>query len=182
MKNILLSAFLAVGLVATTIGHASAETTTQESQTNAKFYCGTAKDPSSNDRELPATLFTSAEVPEPRAIIIWKSEYFGSKFEAQTRCGIVSPKFQTALVDRGLTGLTAGVDRQSGQGIICAVSNKDEVCDRSKMLYTLKSKRDAQVTLDQLASILTTNNVAVPRYESAKGATVVDLQTLLRRK
>jgi hypothetical protein len=70
MKNILLSALLAVGLVATTIGHASAETATPESQTSAKFYCGTAKDPSSNDRELPATLFTSAEVPEPRASIL----------------------------------------------------------------------------------------------------------------
>jgi Circadian oscillating protein COP23 len=180
MKNILLSALLAVGLVVTTIDRASAEAATPDSQTTAKFYCGTAKDPSSNDRELPATLFTNAEVPEPRAIIIWKSEYFGSKFDAQKRCEIVSPKFQTAI-EEGRTNITSALDKQSGQGIICALANQNEVCDRSKMLYTLKSNRDAQVTIDRLESILKTNNVAVPRYESARGA-VVDLRNLLHRK
>jgi Circadian oscillating protein COP23 len=181
MKNILLSALLAVGLVATTIGHVSAETATQESQTNAKFYCGTAKDPSSNDRELPATLFTSAEVPEPRAIIIWKSEYFGSKFEAQTRCRIVSPKFQAAFINEGRNNLAAVVDRVSGQGMICALSDPNQACDPNhNMLYTLKSYKTAETTIDELVGILN-NKLTTPQYQSA-GRSVVNLQGLFHRK
>jgi Circadian oscillating protein COP23 len=181
MKNILLSALLAVGLVATTIGHASAETATPESQTSAKFYCGTAKDPSSNDRELPATLFTSAEVPEPRAIIIWKSEYFGSKFVAQKRCEIVSPKFQAAFIDEGRNNLAAVADPGTGLGIICALSEPNQACDRThNMLYTLKSYETATTTIGELVGILN-NQLTTPQYEKA-GRIVLNLKGLFHRK
>jgi Circadian oscillating protein COP23 len=181
MKNILLSVVLTVGLVITTIDYASAETAIPESSTTAKFYCGTAKDPSSKNRELPATLFTSAEVQEPQAIIIWKSEYFGSKFAAQKRCEVVSPKFQTAFVDEGRTNLAAVVDRVSGLGMICALSDSNQACDPNhNMLYTLKSYKTAEATIDELNGIFG-NKLAIPRYESA-GRVVVNLQKLLHRK
>jgi Circadian oscillating protein COP23 len=180
MKNIFLSALLVAGLVVTTIGHTD-RVVAQESVTTAKFFCGTAKDRSSNNQELPATLFSSAEEPEPRAIIIWKSEYFRSIFNAQKRCEIVSPKFQAAFIEQGRTNLAAVVDRGSGLGMICALSDPNQACDSThNMLYTLKSYKTAQTTIEELEGILN-SKLTTPRYESA-GRVVISLQGLLGRK
>jgi hypothetical protein len=180
MKNIFLSALLTAGLVVTAIGYTGSRAVAQDSKTTGKFFCGTAKDRSSN-RELPATLFTSAEVPEPRAIIIWKSEYFGSAFNAQKRCEIVSPKFQTAFIDEGKTNLAAVVDKVTGRGMICALSDPNQACDPThNMLYTLKSYKTAETTIDELVGILN-NQLTTPQYQSA-GRVVVNLQSLFHRK
>jgi hypothetical protein len=180
MKNIFLSALLTAGLVVTAIGYTGSRAVAQDSKTTGEFFCGTAKDRSSN-RELPATLFTSAEVPEPRAIIIWKSEYFGSAFNAQKRCEIVSPKFQTAFIDEGKTNLAAVVDKVTGRGMICALSDPNQACDPThNMLYTLKSYKTAETTIDELVGILN-NKLNTPQYQSA-GRVVVNLQSLFHRK
>jgi hypothetical protein len=129
MKNILLSILVAISLV-TTLAIAKVERlSAQENSTTARFYCGKTLDPSSN-QELPTTLLMSSDSSEQRAIAVWKSEYFGNDFTPQKRCDIVSPKFQTALIDQGRTKITAGIDKASGLGIICAIASNGDVCDR----------------------------------------------------
>lgn len=184
MKNILLSVLVATSLVTTlaiaNVDRLSAQIVAQGNSTTPKFYCGKTLDPSSK-KELPTTLLVSSEVPEPRAMAIWKSEYFGNDFTPQKRCEIVSLKFQTALVDEQRTKIVAAIDKSSGQGIICALATEDEVCDRSKMLYTLKSYQNAQATIDRLVGTVNKSNVSKPIYEGNRRV-VVDLKDLLGRK
>ncbi|WP_309744120.1 COP23 domain-containing protein [Chamaesiphon sp. OTE_20_metabat_361] len=142
-----------------------------------QFYCGKAADPSSRSN-LPATLARVSGSREEPVLIIWKSEAF--KTTPQQRCETVSPKFQTAL-QQGRNYITAGVDRKSGMGIICAMADAEQPCDRRNMLFTLKSYQDAGNTIEQLSSVLR-GTASSPIYES--GSTpVVDLRdfALLRK-
>ena len=143
-----------------------------------QFYCGKAADPSSKSN-LPATLARVSGATEEPVLIIWKSEAF--KTTPQQRCETVSPKFQAAL-QQGRNYLTAGIDRKSGMGMICAIANAEQVCDRSNMLFTLKSYQDAGNTIEELYSVLA-GTASTPQYQSS-GNRVVDLRNfaLLRKK
>jgi Circadian oscillating protein COP23 len=143
-----------------------------------QFYCGKAADPSSKSN-LPATVAKISGYEEEVALVIWKSE--GFKVKPQQRCEIVSPKFQMAMQqDRNY--IAAGIDKKTSSGIICAVSNPEESCDRTNMLFTLKSYQDAGNTIEQLASLLS-GTASSPFYQSS-GTRVVDLRNfaLLRKK
>ena len=87
-----------------------------------QFYCGKAADPSSKSN-LPATVAKVAGSEEELVLIIWKSEAF--KTTPQQRCETVSPKFQAAL-QQGRNYLTAGIDKKSGMGMICAMSDAEQ--------------------------------------------------------
>ena len=143
-----------------------------------QFYCGKAADPSSKSN-LPATVVKAAGYEEETVLIIWKSEAF--KTTPQQRCETVSPKFQAAM-QQGRNYLTAGIDKKSGSGMICAMSNAEQPCDRSNMLFTLKSYQDAGNTIEQLSSVLL-GTASMPQYQSS-GNRVVDLRkfALLRKK
>ena len=143
-----------------------------------QFYCGKAADPSSKSN-LPATVAKVAGYEEELVLIIWKSEAF--KTTPQQRCETVSPKFQAAL-QQGRHYLTAGIDKKSGLGMICAISNAEQPCDRTNMLFTLKSYQDAGNTIEQLSSVLG-GTAGGPIYQSS-GNRVVDLRNLalLRKK
>ena len=143
-----------------------------------QFYCGKAGDPSSKSN-LPATVAKVAGYEEELVLIIWKSEAF--KTTPQQRCETVSPKFQAAL-QQGRNYLTAGIDKKSGLGMICAISNAEQPCDRTNMLFTLKSYQDAGNTIEQLSSVLG-GTAGGPIYQSS-GNRVVDLRNLalLRKK
>ena len=143
-----------------------------------QFYCGKAADPSSKSN-LPATVAKVAGLEEETVLIIWKSEAF--KSTPQQRCETVSPKFQASL-QQNRNYLTAGIDKKSGLGMICAVSNAEQPCDRPNMLFTLKSYQDAGNTLEELSSVLS-GTASIPQYQSG-GNRVVDLRNfaLLRKK
>ena len=143
-----------------------------------QFYCGKAADPSSKSN-LPATVAKVAGSEEELVLIIWKSEAF--KTTPQQRCETVSPKFQAAL-QQGRHYLTAGIDKKSGLGMICAISNAEKPCDRTSMLFTLKSYQDAGNTIEQLYSVFG-GTAGGPIYQSS-GNRVVDLRNLalLRKK
>ncbi len=143
-----------------------------------QFYCGKAADPSSKSN-LPATVAKVAGLEEETVLIIWKSEAF--KSTPQQRCETVSPKFQASL-QQNRNYLTAGIDKKSGLGMICAVSNAEQPCDRPNMLFTLKSYQDAGNTLEELFSVLS-GTASIPQYQSG-GNRVVDLRNfaLLRKK
>ena len=143
-----------------------------------QFYCGKAADLSSKSN-LPATLAKVSGVTEEPVLIIWKSEAF--KTTPQQRCETVSPKFQASL-QQGRNYLTAGIDKKSGLGMICAMSNAEQPCDRTNMLFTLKSYQDAGTTIEELSSVLS-GTASTPQYQSS-GNRVVDLRNLalLRKK
>ena len=143
-----------------------------------QFYCGKAPDPSSKSN-LPATLARVSGATEEPVLIIWKSEAF--KTTPQQRCETVSPKFQAAL-QQGRNYVTAGIDKKSGLGMICAIANAEQVCDRSNMLFTLKSYQDAGNTIEELSQVLS-GAASGPTYQSS-GNRVVDLRNfaLLRKK
>ena len=143
-----------------------------------QFYCGKAADPSSNSN-LPATVAKVAGLEEETVLIIWKSEAF--KSTPQQRCETVSPKFQASL-QQNRNYLTAGIDKKSGLGMICAVSNAEQPCDRPNMLFTLKSYQEAGNTIEELSNVLK-GTADGPQYQSG-GNLVVDLRNLalLRKK
>jgi hypothetical protein len=172
-----LSFCLSALTIATGLLTANPQTIAQTTPT-VEFYCGKATDPSSKSN-LPATLVKVSGYEEAPVLIIWKSEAF--KTTPQQRCEIVSPKFQAAL-QQGRHYLTAGIDKKSGLGIICALTNAEQACDRTNMLFTLKSYQDAGTTIEELSSVLA-GTASTPLYQST-GNRVVDLRNfaLLRKK
>ncbi|WP_310418728.1 COP23 domain-containing protein [Chamaesiphon sp. OTE_8_metabat_110] len=162
------------GSVVTTIPTAAIAQNTPTVQ----FYCGKAADPSSKSN-LPATVAKVSGASEELVLIIWKSEAF--KTTPQQRCETVSPKFQASL-QQGRHYLTAGIDKTSGMGMICAMANAEQPCDRTNMLFTLKSYQDAGTTLEELSSVFA-GTASTPQYQSS-GNRVVDLRNfaLLRKK
>ena len=66
--------------------------------------------------------------------------------------------------------------------MICAMANAEQPCDRTNMLFTLKSYQDAGNTIEELSSVLA-GTASTPQYQSS-GNRVVDLRNfaLLRKK
>ncbi|MCY7337788.1 MAG: COP23 domain-containing protein [Chamaesiphon sp.] len=182
MKNILISALVIAGLVTTTLAAtltpATAQSDGQAPDPGLQISCGQAKDPSSNST-LPATVAIVPGKAEPVELIIWKSEAI-KNFSPQRRCEVVSPKLQAAI-QAGRYNIVAGGDPTTGVGIVCAVASKEETCDRSKMLFTLKSYASADAVPEQLAKTLN-SSVNSPIYQSSGGKYVANLRDLLRRK
>jgi hypothetical protein len=176
MKNILLAVLMTTGLVSANLDRTSAQIIAQSGSSELQIYCGQAKDPSSKSN-VPATLAKVAGKAEPTALILWKSEFFGKNFTPQERCEKVSPKFQTAFQEKR-TFLTVGLDKRTGQGMLCGVATKEGVCDRSQMLFTLKSYQNATDTIEKLANLVG-GKTNIPIYQSSSGKYVVNLQDLL---
>jgi hypothetical protein len=142
-----------------------------------QFSCGQSRDPSSRTT-LPATVIKKPGDSENTVLIIWKSEYFGSKYNPQQRCAIVSKKIQAAY-KVGRTYIGAGIDKASGAGIICGLATADEVCDRRSMLFTLKSYPSAQEVTEQMGETLQ-GKAGLPIYQSSGGKRV-NLRDLFKK-
>lgn len=108
------------------------------------FFCGIADG-------SPATIVTSPQYGDV-PIIIWDSGYFqAGGYDDQTRCNIVSNKFQN-FYDRGtLKFFTAG--RVNREPVICAVPSWTVACNRDTLLFTLKRESDPQATLQRLFDV-----------------------------
>ncbi len=171
MKNILLSALVCAGsigsIVATTPNTAYSQDSTSNTVSERRFYCGQSKDPTSKQM-LPATLMETQGQSESQVIVIWKSEFF-DKFSPQQRCEIVSPKFQAAYA-AGRGYLTSGVDARSRLGMICKVANEGDECNKSSMLFTLKSYQDANKVIEDLSlSAYGSGQSNIPMVQRARG-------------
>jgi hypothetical protein len=177
--NIIKSIVILTAVTTSLIAPLNSVTKSAVAQTGSlrQFHCGKAGDPSSKSN-LPATIFGVPNT-EGTVIIIWKSEFF-SKFTPEQRCQIVSPKFQSAIIQEGRLFLTSGGDKQTGLGLICALKDRDQVCDRSTMLFTLKSYQSADQTIADLSNIVT-GRTTNPLYQNSGGKTVIDLGVLLKQ-
>jgi hypothetical protein len=179
--NLIISLILATGLIAGAMPNrvgAEPSETEQYSPGSVKFTCGEAADPSSR-KDLPATVANVPGNSENTVLIIWKSEFFGDKYTPQERCSIVSSAIGTAFRE-GRTHIGSGKDKVTGLGIICALANPDQECNKSKMLLTMKSYQNANETVKELSDIIE-GKTGKPTYQSSGGKRV-DLRNLLLKR
>jgi Circadian oscillating protein COP23 len=149
----------------------------QQQSQQVGFYCGQSYDPLSRSN-LPTTLVVVPGRSEPLALIRWKSEYF-SGFSPLKRCNVVTPKFQAAYDAGKLRYLSTGKHERTGQGIICGLAGRDDICEKdADLLFTLKPYVSSETALNQLVGVLTgTSND--PIHQSSDDQLVVDLQGFL---
>jgi Circadian oscillating protein COP23 len=150
-----------------------------ESSGTVQFVCGRSAD-SSSRATLPATVANVSGNPENIVLIVWKSEFFGTKYTPQQRCSIVSSAIDRAFRERR-TYIGAGTDKATGLGIVCAVANPEQRCDRSNMLLTMKSYQTADETIDQLGQIMQ-GKTGQPIYQSSGGKRVNLRDLLLKNR
>jgi hypothetical protein len=108
------------------------------------FTCGT-------NEGSPATIVKTAQHGDV-TIITWDSGFFqNSGFDNQTRCDMVSQKFQSLYDQGNLKYFTAGSANK--QPIICAVPSMDSPCNSDSQLFTLKPDSNAEETLQKLFGV-----------------------------
>jgi Circadian oscillating protein COP23 len=169
-----MNAKLAIGIVTFTsllipTGFQTAPTLAQTER--VAFYCGRTQD----GNLYPATMIgVSGREKEPWTIMAWRKKL--GNLPPQKRCEIVSRRFQMAW-DRGnFNQLASGIDRKSGQGIICAMKDRHSLCDSNQMLFTLDNHQDAREVVQRLYdSMRKTGN---PQYQSSAGDSI-DMKELI---
>ncbi len=173
MKFPKLASFLSVSAItlATTLISSSPSFSQQRN-----FFCGIAEG-------SPATIVQSprhGNVP----IIIWDSGYFqAGGYDDQTRCNIVSNKFQYFYDQGSLKYFTAG--RVNREPVICAVPSKGVACNRDTLLFTLKRESDPEATLQRLFAVrrgVTSQTLHENNNVSAQNRTYVDFEDFLEKK
>ncbi len=140
-----------------------------------RFYCGQSFDPDQN-KILPTTFVATSARSESIAIIRWKSGFGG--YSPQVRCNMVSSKFQTAWTGGNLKFIKSGVSDQTGQGIVCGTTDRQQKCDDAQMLFTLKNHQDAKNIITNINNIRT-GKTSNPLLQSA-GDSVVDIEELIK--
>jgi Circadian oscillating protein COP23 len=140
-----------------------------------RFYCGQSFDPDQN-KILPTTFVATSARSESIALIRWKSG-FGS-YSPQVRCNMVASKFQTAWTGGSLKFIKSGVSSKTGQGIICGTIDRQQKCDNSQMLFTLKNHQDAKNIIANINNIRS-GKTGGPSLQSA-GDSLVDLEELIK--
>jgi Circadian oscillating protein COP23 len=150
-----------------------------ESSGTVQFVCGQSADITSRTT-LPATVANVSGNPENIVLIVWKSEFFGAKYTPQQRCLIVSSAIDKAFRE-SRTYIGSGTDKATGLGIVCAVANPEQRCDRSNMLLTMKSYQTADETIQQLGQIMQ-GKTGQPIYQSSGGKRVNLRDLLIKRR
>ncbi len=124
-----------------------------EAYTGTKFSCVSQGD---------GSMATVGQRPggQPIPVIIWTSgasRYFGEKYTPQSRCQIVTPKFNQAVAESGgsLKDVVLMTGRVKDKTVICVVSSNDTGCHGGNTLFTLKPEnaKKADAILAQLMQI-----------------------------
>ena len=125
---------------------------------------------------------------EPIPVIMWTSDsskYFGKKVSPQSRCQIVTERFNQAVTNSGgslkdvvLTSGTVG-----NKTVICVLSINDTGCDGGNTLFTLnpKNAEKPDQVLEQIAQISRQGSSAGVIRETG-GRVRVKLTALLKGK
>lgn len=142
------------------------------------FICGTSKD------GFPATIVQSPKHDDDVTLITWNSSFFkDGGFDDQTRCSIVSEKFQNYYDQDTLKYFTPGkVNRQPA---ICAVPYEGAPCNNDSLLFTLKPGSNAQETVQRLFDIkrgATQEGLYENNNVSASERTYISFEEALERK
>lgn len=162
MKPSLFTSTLAVSAIAL-IGTLTPPQSAIAKATN--FVCGSWQG-------TPATLARTDKGDVP--VILWTSDYFtGSGYDPQTRCQIISEKFQEYYSDGRLKYLTTG--RENGMNVICAAKSNNGGCNGT--LFTLKPGSDPGKTLQDLLAVR--DRASGPLYESSASRVYIDIEEYL---
>ncbi len=125
---------------------------------------------------------------EPIPVIMWTSDsskYFGKNVTPQSRCQIVTERFNQAVINSGgslkdvvLTSGTVGA-----KTVICVLSIKDTGCDGGNTLFTLnpKNAQRPEEILTQITRISREGSSAGVIRET-RGRVQVKLSALLKGK
>jgi Circadian oscillating protein COP23 len=101
------------------------------------FYCGFTQ------RLEPATMIAiEGNDRGDRSIVVWRHKL--NNLSPKQRCDQAAQKFQVAWNGGKFNYLVPGVDNTNGQGLICAVSGKNDVCQPKNMLFAVENAREAQ--------------------------------------
>lgn len=140
MKRSIVLSVISIPLLAHWTMHWSAQVAhAQANVAQSKFYCGQSKN-------VPTTMAQTSRGPV--SVIRWVST-LGEEYTPESRCKIVSEKFQTFYQDGTLNYLTTGVVNQ--QNVICAAQVENGSC--VGVLFTLKPNSDPGRTLERLLSV-----------------------------
>ncbi|MBE9008721.1 hypothetical protein IQ250_00635 [Pseudanabaenaceae cyanobacterium LEGE 13415] len=94
-------------------------------------------------------------------VILWDSTLFADRgFDPQTRCNLVSQRFEEYSKANQLSYLTTGTINR--HPVVCVTSQADGACgvgitSNAGLLFTLKPNSDGGKTLEQLSNVLTSN-------------------------
>lgn len=125
---------------------------------------------------------------DPIPVIIWTSDsskYFGQKISPQSRCQIVTERFNQAVTNSGgsLQNVVLTSGKVGDKTVICVLSKDDTGCNGGNTLFTLNpknAKRPNQV-LAQIAQISRQGSSAGVIRET-RGRVQVKLSDLLKGK
>jgi Circadian oscillating protein COP23 len=164
----------AIGIVSFTsllISTGFAATPTLAETEKVAFYCGRTQD----GNLYPATMIgVSGREREPWTIVVWKNR--SGNVTPQQRCDTVSRRFQAAWDRHEFNHLVAGTEAKSGRGLICAVRDRNSVCDASKMLFTVNNRQNAREIIQGLyEGMRKTGN---PTYQASSNESI-DMQELI---
>ena len=147
-----------------------AEVKQQMAQDRVTFYCGEIVDVETK-KIIPTTVAYNPSKGNI-SIIAWESEHLSSSsWKPKRRCEAVSQKFQTFYEKGHLNYLTNGSN--SGYPIICAVPNKEEICNGENQLFQLHPDSKAEDVIAGLQEIL---------YSNSSADRVNKVKPLLKRK
>ncbi|MGK7879610.1 MAG: COP23 domain-containing protein [Crocosphaera sp.] len=108
-----------------------------------------------NGQMVPATVVNKPKSKTQTTIISWKPDnyYFGEKWSPEERCKEVAQRFQRIHNRDGLKYVVAEVDTwvpDRDINVVCAVKNKNAVCNEDDLLFTLEGKDNPNNVLRDL--------------------------------
>jgi hypothetical protein len=163
--------FWTIALLTTTINLEIPTTIAQPNKAKVAFFCSRTSDGNLD----PVTMMGVSGKKEHQPIVIWKNE-LGSQVPEQ-RCQSAFSRFQLAW-DRGdFQNLVSGIDRKTGQGLICAVKKRDAKCEPSQILFTVNNEQKAREITQQLYTNMRRGR-GNPVYQSSSQASI-DMKELI---
>jgi hypothetical protein len=139
-------------------------TTLAQQKVKVSFFCGRTNDGSLD----PVTMMGVSNKKEHQPIVVWKNEL--GNMTPEQRCEKVFPKFQSAWNRGDLQHIA------SGRGLICAVRNRDNVCDSSKMLFAVNNWQKASEIIQVLYASM--RKSGKPLYQSSPEESI-DMKELI---
>jgi hypothetical protein len=128
---------------------------------------------------------TVAEQGENKAVLFtWKTTEFGPEFTPESRCQIVSSKFNSFLQENGgaFSGILLTTGVVNGYPVICMNKSDDSAC---RVLFTLKKKNRNQAN-NIINTLKDPNNIGASGINESSSdivkAPVVDLGEWSKRK
>lgn len=130
----------------------------------------------------PVTIAARGSKTSP-PLLVWRTNYFGEDFDPETRCNIVSQKFNDAVRfnDGRLQGLELTHGTVNNQAVLCVARFYGDVCSSDNMLFTLRPEnaRRASGIVQQIGDFAQGNSNVPPVYESGGEQVYVNLGDML---